>query len=186
MILRPRFERLIAFLRARFSSEGLFGLHLTIGSLAVWRRRGGSDHEGSAYVCGCDHIGMVSHKRHAFVHGEDEARFRVCVDCRGVEPVHRGFRFLVMEAPVVRITCIGAGCTGRAAAESAPENGVCPGASGLGRCRSDRIQLSERPHHDRGLVLRLARRLLRFRGEVLVVARNRSCNCLHDNLRSGL
>lgn len=35
MTLRPRFERLIAFLGARFSSEGLFGLHLTIGSAVL-------------------------------------------------------------------------------------------------------------------------------------------------------
>ena len=35
MTLRPRFDRLIAFLRARISSEGLFGLHLTIGSVAL-------------------------------------------------------------------------------------------------------------------------------------------------------
>lgn len=35
MTLRPRFERHIAFLKARFSSEGLFGLHLTIGSVAL-------------------------------------------------------------------------------------------------------------------------------------------------------
>ena len=32
---RSRFERYIAFLRARFSPEGLFGLHLTIGSVAL-------------------------------------------------------------------------------------------------------------------------------------------------------
>jgi undecaprenyl-diphosphatase len=33
--LRLRVERLAAFLRARLSSEGLFGLHLTIGSVAL-------------------------------------------------------------------------------------------------------------------------------------------------------
>ena len=33
--MRPRFERLNTFLRARFSSEGLFGLHLTIGGVAL-------------------------------------------------------------------------------------------------------------------------------------------------------
>jgi len=33
--LRPRFERLIAFLRARFSSAGLLGLHLTVGSAVL-------------------------------------------------------------------------------------------------------------------------------------------------------
>ena len=33
--MRSRFEQLIAFLRARFSSEGLFSLHLTIGSVAL-------------------------------------------------------------------------------------------------------------------------------------------------------
>ena len=32
---RPHFERLIAFLRARLSPEGLFGLHLTIGGVAL-------------------------------------------------------------------------------------------------------------------------------------------------------
>ena len=31
----PRFARYVAFLRARLSPEGLFGLHLTIGSLAL-------------------------------------------------------------------------------------------------------------------------------------------------------
>ena len=35
MTSRPRFRRLIAYLRARISSEGLFGLHLTIGSAAL-------------------------------------------------------------------------------------------------------------------------------------------------------
>jgi len=35
MTARPSGERLIAFLRARFSYEGLFGLHLTIGSAAL-------------------------------------------------------------------------------------------------------------------------------------------------------
>ena len=35
MTLRPRFERLVAFLRARFSSEGLLGLHLTIGGAVL-------------------------------------------------------------------------------------------------------------------------------------------------------
>ena len=35
MTLRQRFEWLIVFLRARFSSEGLFGLHLTIGGAAL-------------------------------------------------------------------------------------------------------------------------------------------------------
>ncbi len=35
MTLRPLLARLIAFLRARLSSEGLFGLHLTIGSAVL-------------------------------------------------------------------------------------------------------------------------------------------------------
>ena len=35
MTLRPRLEWLTAFLSARFSSEGLFGLHLTIGGVAL-------------------------------------------------------------------------------------------------------------------------------------------------------
>ena len=35
MTFRLRFERHIVFLRARFSPEGLFGLHLTIGSVAL-------------------------------------------------------------------------------------------------------------------------------------------------------
>ena len=35
MTLRSGFKRLNTFLRARFSSEGLFGLHLTIGSVAL-------------------------------------------------------------------------------------------------------------------------------------------------------
>ena len=35
MTFRPRFEPHIAFLRARFSAEGRFGLHLTVGSAAL-------------------------------------------------------------------------------------------------------------------------------------------------------
>ena len=35
MTLRPRLARLIAFLGARLSSEGLFGLHLTIGGAVL-------------------------------------------------------------------------------------------------------------------------------------------------------
>lgn len=34
-MLRRRFERQIGFLRARLSAEGLFGLHLTIGGVAI-------------------------------------------------------------------------------------------------------------------------------------------------------
>ncbi len=35
MTVRPRLARLIAFLRARLSSEGIFGLHLTIGGAVL-------------------------------------------------------------------------------------------------------------------------------------------------------
>ena len=35
MTVRPRLARFIAFLRAKLSSEGLFGLHLTIGGVAL-------------------------------------------------------------------------------------------------------------------------------------------------------
>ena len=92
-----RFERHIAFLRARFfpracsactSRSAVWPLSGRRGCLAasqkIW------DHGRSAYHRRCVHFGMVSHLRYAFVYGADGARVLVFLDGGGAGLMHGG------------------------------------------------------------------------------------------------
>jgi len=192
--LRRRFERQTAFLKARLSAEGLFGLHLTIGGVALI---------AGAWLFG----GVVED----LITGDPLTVFDVVISDWFKDHATPSFTVwmarvsdLASPSAVLGLCIVGAMVLlwkrqwyalfaltlvvpGGIVLNLLLKDDVCASTSRLGQCRGVGIQLSERPYDDRHTGLRLYRCVLfRFCCPVLVLAHVVSCGAFPDHRRNRL